>query len=83
MGGTLEFVFYIPPNSFVLNWLIGTVLFDGSRTGTLVAAVLSLILGFMGLSWASLEAGNVRSILLLASAITCGYIYQVVQFAQN
>ncbi|XP_027161784.1 2-carboxy-1,4-naphthoquinone phytyltransferase, chloroplastic isoform X1 [Coffea eugenioides] len=52
----------------------------GSRTGTLVAAVLSLILGFMGLSWASLEAGNVRSILLLASAITCGYIYQCPPF---
>ncbi|KAK3027457.1 hypothetical protein RJ639_041063 [Escallonia herrerae] len=48
----------------------------GSPTGTLFAACLLLALGFMGLTWVSLEVGNTRSILLLASAITCGYIYQ-------
>ncbi|KAK3034814.1 hypothetical protein RJ639_033719 [Escallonia herrerae] len=52
----------------------------GSRTGTLFAACLLLALGFMGLTWVSLEAGNTRSILLLASAITCGYIYQCPPF---
>lgn len=36
-----------------------------------------LVLGFTGLAWASLEAGSLRSIFLLASAIVCGYIYQV------
>lgn len=48
-----------------------------SRTGTLVAACMLLALGFVGLAWVSVEAGNVRSMLLLACAITCGYIYQV------
>lgn len=52
----------------------------GSRTGTLIAAYLLLVLGFMGLALASVEAGSVRSILLLASAITCGYIYQCPPF---
>ncbi|XP_059648024.1 2-carboxy-1,4-naphthoquinone phytyltransferase, chloroplastic isoform X2 [Cornus florida] len=52
----------------------------GSRTGTLFAAYLLLALGFMGLTWASIEAGNVRAILLLACAITCGYIYQCPPF---
>ncbi|KAK2971789.1 hypothetical protein RJ640_018478 [Escallonia rubra] len=52
----------------------------GSRTGTLFAACLLLAFGVMGLTWVSLEAGNTRSILLLASAITCGYIYQCPPF---
>lgn len=49
----------------------------GSRTGTLIAAYSLLALGFMGLTWASLEAGSIRSIMLLACSIICGYIYQV------
>ncbi|KAI3803810.1 hypothetical protein L1987_31972 [Smallanthus sonchifolius] len=52
----------------------------GSRSGTLVAALLLLCVGSMGLVWASVEAGNMRSMLLLASAITCGYIYQCPPF---
>ncbi|MFS7979237.1 putative 1,4-dihydroxy-2-naphthoate polyprenyltransferase [Helianthus anomalus] len=52
----------------------------GSRSGTLMAALLFLGVGSMGLVWASMEAGNVRSMLLLASAITCGYIYQCPPF---
>ncbi|XP_024980047.1 2-carboxy-1,4-naphthoquinone phytyltransferase, chloroplastic isoform X2 [Cynara cardunculus var. scolymus] len=48
----------------------------GSRSGTLIAALVLLGLGSMGLVWASVEAGNIRSILLLVSAVTCGYIYQ-------
>ncbi|KAL8234607.1 hypothetical protein R6Q59_020707 [Mikania micrantha] len=52
----------------------------GSRSGTLMAALLLLGVGSMGLVWASMEAGNVRSMLLLASAITCGYIYQCPPF---
>lgn len=52
----------------------------GSPTGTLVAAYTFLALGFMGLTWASLEAGNLRSILLLAFSIVCGYIYQCPPF---
>lgn len=42
-----------------------------------MAALLLLGVGSMGLVWASMEAGNLRSMLLLASAIICGYIYQV------
>ncbi|PWA90110.1 ubiA prenyltransferase family [Artemisia annua] len=52
----------------------------GSRSGTLTAALLLLGLGSMGLVWAALKAGNVRSMLLLASAIICGYIYQCPPF---
>ncbi|CAH1426171.1 unnamed protein product [Lactuca virosa] len=51
-----------------------------SRSMTLTAALVFLGLGCMGILWASMEAGNVRSILLLASAITCGYIYQCPPF---
>ncbi|CAH2047697.1 unnamed protein product [Thlaspi arvense] len=52
----------------------------GSRTGTLAAAVTSLVLGVSGLVWTSLIARNTRAILLLASAITCGYVYQCPPF---
>ncbi|KAB1206834.1 1,4-dihydroxy-2-naphthoate polyprenyltransferase, chloroplastic, partial [Morella rubra] len=52
----------------------------GSRTGTLIAAYSFLALGFMGLTWASMEAGNMRSLILLACAIVCGYIYQCPPF---
>ncbi|KAI3774589.1 hypothetical protein L1987_49148 [Smallanthus sonchifolius] len=52
----------------------------GSRSGTLVAALLLLCVGSMGLVWASMEAGTMRSMLLLAAAITCGYIYQCPPF---
>lgn len=51
-----------------------------SRTGTLVAANLLLGFGFSGLIWVALEAGNVRSILLLLCAVMCGYIYQCPPF---
>ncbi|KAI3445754.1 hypothetical protein Pfo_002419 [Paulownia fortunei] len=52
----------------------------GSRTGTHVFAWLLLALGFMGLTWVSVEAGSIRSIFLLAYAIICGYIYQCPPF---
>ncbi|KAL5790060.1 hypothetical protein ACOSQ2_004948 [Xanthoceras sorbifolium] len=52
----------------------------GSRIGTLVAAYSLLILGFIGLSWASVEAGNMQAILLLTCAVLCGYIYQCPPF---
>ncbi|KAI4375599.1 hypothetical protein MLD38_013452 [Melastoma candidum] len=52
----------------------------GSRTGTLVAAIACLDLGFAGLVWASMKAANLRAILLLACAIFCGYIYQCPPF---
>ncbi|XP_062008668.1 2-carboxy-1,4-naphthoquinone phytyltransferase, chloroplastic [Rosa rugosa] len=52
----------------------------GSRTGTIVAAYSLLVLGFMGLTWVSFEAGNMRAILLLACAIIFGYIYQCPPF---
>ncbi|CAK9174057.1 unnamed protein product [Ilex paraguariensis] len=52
----------------------------GSRTGTIVAAWLLLALGFMGLTWVAVEAANMRSLFLLASAVTCGYIYQCPPF---
>ncbi|XAR49468.1 1,4-dihydroxy-2-naphthoate polyprenyltransferase [Bertholletia excelsa] len=52
----------------------------GSRTGTLFAARVLLVLGFMGLTWASIESRNMRSIILLACAILCGYVYQCPPF---
>ncbi|KAL2537171.1 dihydroxy-1 [Forsythia ovata] len=52
----------------------------GSRTGTLIVACLFLVLGFVGLTWVSVEAGSMHSILLLASAVICGYIYQCPPF---
>ncbi|XP_058096895.1 2-carboxy-1,4-naphthoquinone phytyltransferase, chloroplastic [Magnolia sinica] len=52
----------------------------GSRTVTLFAANTSLVLGFIGLVWASAEAGDARSIYLLTCAILCGYIYQCPPF---
>ncbi|KAK1566871.1 hypothetical protein Q3G72_011351 [Acer saccharum] len=52
----------------------------GSRIGTFVAAYSLLILGFIGLSWVSVEAGNMRAILLLTCAVICGYIYQCPPF---
>lgn len=52
----------------------------GSRTGTLIVACLLLVLGFVGLIWVSMEAGSMHSILLLASAVICGYIYQCPPF---
>ncbi|KAL1534349.1 glutathione S-conjugate-exporting ATPase Abc4 [Salvia divinorum] len=52
----------------------------GSRTGTHVFAWMLLALGFIGLSWVSVEAGSLRSILLLSYAIICGYVYQCPPF---
>ncbi|KAH6789954.1 UbiA prenyltransferase family protein [Perilla frutescens var. frutescens] len=52
----------------------------GSRTGTHVLAWILLALGFMGLYWVSVEAGSLRSILLLSYAIFCGYVYQCPPF---
>ncbi|CAH8309993.1 unnamed protein product [Eruca vesicaria subsp. sativa] len=52
----------------------------GSRSGTLVAAITSLVLGVSGLVWTSWTASNIRAILLLASAILCGYVYQCPPF---
>ncbi|XP_057977837.1 2-carboxy-1,4-naphthoquinone phytyltransferase, chloroplastic isoform X2 [Malania oleifera] len=52
----------------------------GSRTTTLAAAYVLLVLGSFGLAWVSMEAGSIHSLLLLASAITCGYMYQCPPF---
>ncbi|XP_062073548.1 2-carboxy-1,4-naphthoquinone phytyltransferase, chloroplastic isoform X2 [Humulus lupulus] len=52
----------------------------GSRTGTLVAAYLLLALGFILLTWTSIQAGSNRAILLLTCATACGYIYQCPPF---
>ncbi|KAK1417606.1 hypothetical protein QVD17_26736 [Tagetes erecta] len=52
----------------------------GSRSGTLMAALVLLGFGSLGLVWASMAAGNLRPMLLLASAIICGYIYQCPPF---
>ncbi|KAK8627015.1 hypothetical protein V6N13_134644 [Hibiscus sabdariffa] len=52
----------------------------GSRTGPLIAAYLSLDLGFTGLSWVSIDAGSMNSLFLLACAIFCGYVYQCPPF---
>ncbi|KAL5714838.1 1,4-dihydroxy-2-naphthoate polyprenyltransferase [Ranunculus cassubicifolius] len=52
----------------------------GSRTGTLASAYALLAVGFFGLTWTCVDAGNVRSILLLTCAIICGYVYQCPPF---
>ncbi|CAL9238050.1 unnamed protein product [Arabidopsis halleri] len=52
----------------------------GSRSGTLAAAITSLALGVSGLIWISFNASNIRAILLLVSAILCGYVYQCPPF---
>lgn len=52
----------------------------GNRSGAAFAAYLSLFLGVFGLTWASADAGNMRSLLLLACAFSCGYIYQCPPF---
>ncbi|XP_022876367.1 2-carboxy-1,4-naphthoquinone phytyltransferase, chloroplastic isoform X2 [Olea europaea var. sylvestris] len=58
----------------IITWL------NLSRTGTLIVACLLLVLGFVGLTWVSVEAGSMHSLLLLASAVICGYIYQCPPF---
>ncbi|KDO45007.1 hypothetical protein CISIN_1g023777mg [Citrus sinensis] len=62
------------------HWLVISFVLLGSRTGTLVTAYLLLVLGFIGLTWASVEAGNLRAIMLLTCAVICGYIYQCPPF---
>ncbi|KAK4476909.1 hypothetical protein RD792_016075 [Penstemon davidsonii] len=52
----------------------------GSRTGTHIVAWILLIIGFVGLTWVSFEAGSLRSVFLLSYAIICGYIYQCPPF---
>ncbi|XP_047073968.1 2-carboxy-1,4-naphthoquinone phytyltransferase, chloroplastic [Lolium rigidum] len=52
----------------------------GSRTVTRNAANISLLLGLVGLFWAFAEAGDVRFIVLVISAILCGYVYQCPPF---
>ncbi|XP_051183262.1 2-carboxy-1,4-naphthoquinone phytyltransferase, chloroplastic [Lolium perenne] len=52
----------------------------GSRTVTRNAANISLLLGLAGLFWAFAEAGDVRFIVLVISAILCGYVYQCPPF---
>ncbi|RWR84090.1 2-carboxy-1,4-naphthoquinone phytyltransferase, chloroplastic isoform X1 [Cinnamomum micranthum f. kanehirae] len=52
----------------------------GSPAVTLYAANTFLVLGFIGLLWASVEAGDMRSICLLTGAILCGYVYQCPPF---
>ncbi|XP_073029998.1 2-carboxy-1,4-naphthoquinone phytyltransferase, chloroplastic-like isoform X2 [Primulina eburnea] len=52
----------------------------GSRTGTHIVACLLLALGLIGLTRVSIEAGSLRSVLLLVYAIFCGYIYQCPPF---
>ncbi|EYU18456.1 hypothetical protein ABFS82_02G057400 [Erythranthe guttata] len=52
----------------------------GSRTGAHVIAWLLLGIGFTGLTLVSIEAKSIRSILLLACAVVCGYIYQCPPF---
>ncbi|KAE8672779.1 1,4-dihydroxy-2-naphthoate polyprenyltransferase [Hibiscus syriacus] len=51
-----------------------------SRSEPLIAAYLSLAIVFIGLSWISVDAGSMRSLILLACAIFCGYVYQCPPF---
>ncbi|KAH9620421.1 hypothetical protein KSS87_008557 [Heliosperma pusillum] len=62
------------------NKLESVVNIAGSRTGTLAAANLLLAFGLSGLVWVALDAGSVRSILLLLCAVVCGYVYQCPPF---
>ncbi|KAL0335097.1 UNVERIFIED_CONTAM: 2-carboxy-1,4-naphthoquinone phytyltransferase, chloroplastic [Sesamum radiatum] len=62
------------------NWWMVYCIALLSRTGTHIFAWLLLALGLAGLTWASLEAGSLRPISLLAYAVICGYIYQCPPF---
>ncbi|KAL8061786.1 hypothetical protein ABFX02_02G106800 [Erythranthe guttata] len=52
----------------------------GSRTGINIIAWLILVLGFLGLAWVAVEARNPRSMILLASAVFCFFLYQCPPF---
>ncbi|KAH7679668.1 2-carboxy-1,4-naphthoquinone phytyltransferase protein [Dioscorea alata] len=52
----------------------------GSRELVYLAAIVSLALGFMGLFWAFIAAGDIRFILLVMFAVFCGYVYQCPPF---
>ncbi|MQL73198.1 hypothetical protein Taro_005534 [Colocasia esculenta] len=52
----------------------------GSRSIAHFAANIALALGSVGLIWACAESGDIRSTLLLALAIICGYVYQCPPF---
>ncbi|KAL4196288.1 hypothetical protein AMTRI_Chr04g182460 [Amborella trichopoda] len=52
----------------------------GSRGMTLYAAFAFLAFGFVGLVFASIEAGSIVSIMLLTGATMCGYAYQCPPF---
>ncbi|KAG8368641.1 hypothetical protein BUALT_Bualt15G0066700 [Buddleja alternifolia] len=52
----------------------------GSRAGINIIAWLLLVLGFVGLTWVAVEARNPRSLILLASAVFCFYLYQCPPF---
>ncbi|XP_020518394.1 LOW QUALITY PROTEIN: 2-carboxy-1,4-naphthoquinone phytyltransferase, chloroplastic [Amborella trichopoda] len=52
----------------------------GSRGMTLYAAFALLASGFVGLVFASIEAGSISRIMLLTGAIMCGYAYQCPPF---
>ena len=78
----LPFIAYVSFSSgdfckVITELYLSLVLNLGSRTGTFIAAYLCLAFGLMGLTWTAVKAGNIRSILFLACAIICGYIYQV------
>ncbi|KAI3992944.1 hypothetical protein MKX01_009687 [Papaver californicum] len=73
---------HIPYSHWVINDLSINSQFIRlrSRTGTLIAAYTLLALGFMGLTWVYVEAGDIRSIYLLTCSIMLGYIYQCPPF---
>jgi hypothetical protein len=61
----------------IQRWNIWQCIVMCSRTVTRNAANISLLLGLVGLFWTFAEAGDVRFIVLVISAILCGYVYQV------
>eukprot|EP01018_Ginkgo_biloba_P016685 Gb_39246 [translate_table: standard] len=52
----------------------------GSHSGVLRTANLCLVLGFIGLLYGAMQAGDVRVAGLLFCAILCGYVYQCPPF---
>ncbi|KAG0469385.1 hypothetical protein HPP92_018713 [Vanilla planifolia] len=48
----------------------------GSQRAAHLASIVSLVLGLAGVMWAFVDIGDIRFILLITSAILCGYVYQ-------
>ncbi|KAG0467723.1 hypothetical protein HPP92_019303 [Vanilla planifolia] len=62
-------------NNFLFFYANATYCLRSQRAAHL-ASIVSLVLGLAGVMWAFVDIGDIRFILLITSAILCGYVYQ-------